>query len=404
MYSVMVEALESRRMLSAAAPLVASSESSQRVGPAIHASVHAAKPPTAKLHGRPITTALSSYSFTVAYHSTVGISASTIATGNLSLSGPAGYVTTPTLVSLSPASNAKTIVAVYSVTPPSGATFMPSDNGIYTATLLAGSVSDINNLSTASPVRIGTYKVQIKAVPAPTGKLVAQTMSSAAPSYSFQVIYHGSIPINASTIATGNLIVTGPAGYQQTAALTSISPSHNSATIKATYSITGAGGGAFGAGDNGTYTVSLVAGSVMNTRGASAAAANLGTFAVNIQGSSPPAATIPNMVGTYTGTNIVPSAGSYHYVSLNVATEDAAGHISGSWVTDVGVVFNFTGTVATDGTFSYNFSTPANTNHATGPVTGNGTGSGAGTNALSFSFTATSAGFTAPGTMSVTKG
>jgi len=403
MSSVMVEALESRRMLSASAPFMTSVENAQAVGPAIHASVQAAKPPTAKLHGRPITTALFSYSFTVTYHSSVGINASTIATGNLSLSGPSGYVTTPTLVSMSPASNAKTIVAVYSVTPPSGATFTPADNGIYTATLLAGSVSDINNLSTTSPVRVGTYKVQIKAVPAPTAKLVAQTMTAGASSYSFQVIYHGSVPINASTIATGNLIVTGPAGYQQTATLASISPSHNSATIKANYSITGASG-AFGSTDNGTYTVSLVAGSVMNTKGASAAAAIVGTFAVNIQGSSPPPASIPNMVGTYTGTNIVPSAGSYHYVSLTVANEDASGHISGSWVTDVGVVFNFTGTVAADGTFTYNFSTPANTNHATGPVTGNGTGSGAGTNALSFSFTATSAGFTAPGTMSVTKG
>ena len=242
MSSVMVEALESRRMLSASAPFMTSVENAQAVGPAIHASVQAAKPPTAKLHGRPITTALFSYSFTVTYHSSVGINASTIATGNLSLSGPSGYVTTPTLVSMSPASNAKTIVAVYSVTPPSGATFTPADNGIYTATLLAGSVSDINNLSTTSPVRVGTYKVQIKAVPAPTAKLVAQTMTSAASSYSFQVIYHGSVPINASTIATGNLIVTGPAGYQQTAALASISPSHNSATIKANYSITGASG------------------------------------------------------------------------------------------------------------------------------------------------------------------
>ncbi len=404
MCSVMVEMLESRKMLSASAPLMTSFESVRLPTTGIEASLQTAKPPTAKFHARPVTTGLSSYSFTVAYHSSVGINASTIGTGNLSLSGPSGYVTTPTLVSLSPASNAKTIVAVYSVIPPSGATFTPSDNGIYTVTLAAGSVSDINNVSSTNPLRVGTYKVQIKTVPAPTASLTAQTMSSAASSYSFQVIYHGAIPINASTIETGNLTVTGPSGYQQNAALASISPSHNASTIKATYSITGPAGGAFGTTDNGTYTVSLVAGSIMNTRGASAAAAVLGTFAVNIQGSSPPAATIPNMVGTYTGTNIVPSAGSYHYVSLNVASEDTSGHISGSWVTDVGVVFNFTGTVAADGTFSYNFSTPANTNHATGPVTGNGTGSGAGTNALSFNFTATSAGFTAPGTMSVTKG
>ncbi|HZL34755.1 MAG TPA: hypothetical protein VFC78_05545, partial [Tepidisphaeraceae bacterium] len=283
MHSYLLETLESRRMFSASTPIMAPFESAPAVVPAIRASVRAAKPPTARLRAQPITTALTSYSFNVIYHSSVNINASTITTGGLTVSGPQGYSRTPVLVSVSPAANAKTIVAVYTLPPPSGTTFTASGNGVYVVTLAARAVSDINNVSSATPARVGIFRSQIKNL-APTPSLAATTMTSAISSYSFQVVYHGTVPIKASTIANGNLTVSGPAGQQYTAALASISPLHNAATITATYAIAAPSGGTFGAADNGTYTISIVAGSVRNVRGASAAAALLGTFAVDIPG------------------------------------------------------------------------------------------------------------------------
>ncbi len=112
--------------------------------------------------------------------------------------------------------------------------------------------------------------------------------------------------------------------------------------------------------------------------------------------------TLPNLIGTYTGTTVVPGFSRTHAVQLTVASEDAQGNITGSWLTDAGVTFSFTGEVAADGTFTYSFMT-TNNYHATGPVTGSGTGSGGGTSTLAFQFNSTSAGYTAPGTMNVTK-
>ena len=394
----MIETLESRRMLSAAAPWTWGVEPTAPA--AIHAALKATRPPTVTLKARPIVTAVSSYTFKVIYHSIAGVSAATIATGNVSVTGPNGYAATPTLVSHTPAGNARTIVASYLVTPPSGTTFTAAADGTYIVTLAAGSVTDVNNLSAATPVVIGSFRTQIRILPPPTGKLTAAAITAATSSYAVRVVYHCTTLINASTIATGNLSVAGPNGYQSTPTLVSITPARNAATITAVYSVPPPAGGTFAAASNGAYTVSLAAASVANLGGSTAAAMPLGTFTVNIPG---PALTLPNMVGVYNGTNIVPSAGSYHYAQLTVASEDPLGNISGSWVTDVGVTFNFTGTVAADGTFNYTFATPANTNHATGPVTGSGTGSGAGSGSLSFNFTATSAGFSAPGTMNVTK-
>ena len=368
---------------------------------AFKSQIKIAPPPLAKLVAKPIKTAVSAYTIKVTYHSSASVNASSIATGNVIVSGPNGYTSAPALVSITPSANAKAIIAIYSVAPPSGATFTSADNGVYTVTLAAGSVLDTNSIS-AKAGPIGTFKSQIKgaAVTPPTASLSAQSITSAATSYTFDVTYQSSAGINASSIATGNVTVSGPNGYSNTAALVSISPTGNATSIVATYSITPPSGSAFASTDNGTYKIALAGGSVTDVNNVSAHAATLGSFAVNIQA---PTSTLPNMIRTYNGTNIVPSAGSYHYVQLTVATEDAAGNISGSWVTDVGVVFNFTGTVASDGTFSYTFSTGPNTNHATGPVTGSGTGAGAGTSALAFNFTATSQGFTAPGTMNVTK-
>lgn len=237
----------------------------------------------------------------------------------------------------------------------------------------------------------------------PIGKLSAKPIAAAVSSYTFKVTYHSTAGINAATIATGNLTITGPNGYSGTPALASISPSGNAKVIVAVYSVTPPSGSSFTSADNGSYTISLASGSVRDINNRSAAAKTLGSFKVHIKKGTPtPTPTPTNMIGTYNGTTVVPGFSPTHAVQLTVTSEDAQGNISGSWLTDAGATFSFTGVLAADGTFTYSFMS-TNYYHATGPVTGSGTGSGGGTSTLAFQYNATSAGYTAAGTMNVTK-
>lgn len=367
--------------------------------PALHFAARASKPPTAKLSAKAVSSALSSYTFKVTYVGSTSINASTIATGNVVVSGPNGYSSTAVLVAISPNANSKTLQAIYSIAPPSGA-FTSAANGTYSVTLKAGSVKDINNLTNSRALTLGRFTVHLKVLPAPTAAISAKSLKSAATAYTFTVAYKGKNKINAGTIATGNVIVSGPNGYSRTGTLVSISPSGDATNIVATYSVPSASGSAFSSADNGSYSVSLVARSVKDTTNTPVAAGTLGTFAVSIPASSP--GTFPNLVGTYTGTTVVPGFSPTHAVQLTVTGEDAQGNISGSWLTDAGVTFSFTGVLAADGTFTYSFMT-TNNYHATGPVTGSGTGSGGGTSILAFQFSSTSAGYTASGMMNVTR-
>jgi hypothetical protein len=114
---------------------------------------------------------------------------------------------------------------------------------------------------------------------APTAALAAvPAVTTDAASVPLAVTYTGSAAaILASTIGTGNLTVTGPAGSLTVAAATA-SANADSLTAPA---------GGFTSADDGTYTVSLVGGQVTDTAGNAAAAQALRTFVVDI----PPAAT-----------------------------------------------------------------------------------------------------------------
>jgi hypothetical protein len=119
----------------------------------------------------------------------------------------------------------------------------------------------------------------------PTATATAAPVTKAgATSYTFTVTYADAGGVRASTIGTGDVRVTGPNGFSQLATLVSVNSSTNGTPRTATYRITPPGG-SWGATDNGTYTISLVAGQVSDTSDNTVNAATLATSSVSIAGS-----------------------------------------------------------------------------------------------------------------------
>ena len=120
---------------------------------------------------------------------------------------------------------------------------------------------------------------------APTGRLdlVPGVSERGGQAYEFRVVYTDDIEMG-SVDQAGAVVVRGPNGYAQAAAVKSVEGA--GATRVVTYSITPPGG-SWDAGDNGTYTVALQGGMVADAAGNAAAAGDLGTFAVGIRPQAP---------------------------------------------------------------------------------------------------------------------
>jgi hypothetical protein len=111
--------------------------------------------------------------------------------------------------------------------------------------------------------------------PTARASLGAVTLGSAG--YTFTVTYTDNIAVYAASITNGDLKVTGPNGYGQSVKL--VSHTGSGTSITATYSIT-APGGTWDKTDAGTYTITVVAGQVVDTSNNWLAATAIGTFVV----------------------------------------------------------------------------------------------------------------------------
>lgn len=103
----------------------------------------------------------------------------------------------------------------------------------------------------------------------------------------FTVTYSHYTDIDTNTLGTGDLMVSGPGGFNAPASLESVSGTGKSLTV--TYSI-GAPGGTFDGADSGTYTVTMGSQTVGDGFGNFVPPGSLGSFTVNID--SPPSATL----------------------------------------------------------------------------------------------------------------
>jgi hypothetical protein len=116
--------------------------------------------------------------------------------------------------------------------------------------------------------------------PTPALAPAPDVVSDSTPTKTFNVTYTDNYSVNASTIANGNLIVTGPNGFSQAATLVS-SSGGNGSTINATYSIT-APGNTWASLANGTYVIALASGQVKDISGNAIVGQNLGSFQLTL--------------------------------------------------------------------------------------------------------------------------
>ena len=170
--------------------------------------------------------------------------------------------------------------AVYTVQPPGGA-WDAADDGTYTLALLAGAIEGADgNPVTAQSLQV---EVAIGAGPAPHVEVGGVAVGGAT-SHTVSVVYDDDVTVLAESIDATDLTVTGPAG-----ALTVLAPTVGTGASDHTrfvgYEVL-APGGSWDASDNGTYTVSVVAGAVSDAVGTPNAAA-VSQFTVVIAGPEP---------------------------------------------------------------------------------------------------------------------
>ncbi len=99
-------------------------------------------------------------------------------------------------------------------------------------------------------------------------------------SSSFEVRYQDDVAVDVRTINFGDVLVTGPNGFAQTAAFYGVDANANGVTRDAAYFVSPPGG-AWDFTDNGIYTLHIVENQVMDTAGKSVMPAVLGSFVVD---------------------------------------------------------------------------------------------------------------------------
>jgi uncharacterized delta-60 repeat protein len=213
----------------------------------------------------------------VTYSDNRDVDVSTINAGNITVVGPNGPVQV-TGVQLSATGNGSPITAVYTIAAPGG-TWDQADNGVYTVTVVGGGVKDTsgNGVVTAT----GTFSV-VATLPdttPPSAQITAPAITTGgATSATITIVYTDNVAVNASSIDTSDITVTGPGGALT---VTSAQASGgNGSPVVATYTVA-APGGTWDSSDNGSYIVSLQANQVSDTAGNFANGVS-GSFAVNI--------------------------------------------------------------------------------------------------------------------------
>ncbi len=195
------------------------------------------------------------YTVAVTYADDFFLNAATIGANDVLVTGPNGFSQVATLVSAGAATVTTTggqqVVATYQITPPGGAWAVGQD-GTYTISLLPGAVADAaGNLSVAAT--LATFAVDLTP-PAAVATAPAVTAAGGT-SESITVAYtDAGAGVDATSLDSNQVLVTGPNGYSQYAALTAVTTSGR--TVTATYAVTPADG-AWSTADNGLYTVAL---------------------------------------------------------------------------------------------------------------------------------------------------
>lgn len=118
-------------------------------------------PPQATLQIADITQASTAQKqFTVTYTDDVAIDVSTISSADARVTGPRGYDVLAQLVSIDTVGNGTPRTATYSLNPPDGVTWKPSDNGIYSVFMRTNEVGDTEGAKVAAG-QLGSFQVNL---------------------------------------------------------------------------------------------------------------------------------------------------------------------------------------------------------------------------------------------------
>jgi hypothetical protein len=101
--------------------------------------------------------------FTVNYTDNVGIDVTTIGTGDVRVTGPNGYNQIAQFVSVSSTTNGTPRGAIYTVSPPGGGAWLAAQNGIYTISVEAAQVRDVEGAYVEAAV-LGQFTVDVPIV------------------------------------------------------------------------------------------------------------------------------------------------------------------------------------------------------------------------------------------------
>jgi uncharacterized delta-60 repeat protein len=288
------------------------------------AKVFDAIAPTASVNAAPITTGgASTYSFTVTYADNIAFDVGTINVNNVSVTTPGGGQIQPTNVTFTSNANDTQVVATYTVPAPGG-DWGAEDNGAYSITLHTQTARDTAANEVAEFVTPLSVAIQGPDVTNPTAAISAQNV--VAPStgtHTVTVVYTDDRSLNANSIGTNDIAVTGPRGEQLGVTGVTLSPGGTATTQTATYTIAPPAGG-WTSDANGVYTVSLNAGAVTDSAGNAAQAAT-GTFSVQITPPPPPDTTPPGV--SINAVNLTTGGGVQHSITVtytdNVALKSA---------------------------------------------------------------------------------
>jgi hypothetical protein len=182
---------------------------------------------------------------------------------------------------------------------------------------------------------------------------LANVAQSGVSAHSFTVTYTDNLAVDVSSIGAGDIRITGPNGYDRSAAFAGVNNLANGTPRIATYTAPAPNGTAWLPADNGVYTVALVDAAVADTEGAVASGKTLGQFTVAV----PSAIYLANM-DTDPGWTL---AGQWAYGPPNYSgSGPAAGH-TGSKIIGYNLAGNYPNNLAT----TYATTPPINAGNAT---------------------------------------
>jgi parallel beta-helix repeat protein len=244
-------------------------------------------PPTASASLSDVTVGgitATTYTFQVTYTDDVAVAESSFAANgnsNLRVIGPGGFDLMATYVSdNSGGQDTSSVTVTYSFAPPGGYWDVPA-NGAYEVLLQANQVSDTSGHFMAA-ASLGLFQVNIPDTTPPTASgSFNNVYGLGGMNYTLTVVYTDDVAVSYVSLQTGNILISGPGG-SITATLVNTSPDADAASITATYQFTPPGG-AWDAGNAGTYSVNLASAQVSDTAGNFAGASLLGSFIVDPQ-------------------------------------------------------------------------------------------------------------------------